>query len=80
VSGYAILGVVINATLFLVGLSLTSVQVAAVLITTIPVFTLAAAILIGGETASAKRIGGIAGDREHGDDGSEAQTSPTEPA
>lgn len=60
VSGYAILGVVINATLFLVGLSLTSVQVAAVLITTIPVFTLAAAILIGGETASAKRIGGIA--------------------
>lgn len=60
VSGFAVLGVVINATLFLVGLSLTSVQVAAVLITTIPVFTLATAILTGGERASAKRILGIA--------------------
>ena len=60
VSVFAILGVVLNATLFLVGLSLTSVQVAAVLITTIPVFTLAAAILTGSEKTSAKRIIGIA--------------------
>lgn len=60
VSGYAILGVVINAPLFLLGLSMTSVQVAAVLITTIPVFTAALAILFGRETASAMRIGGIA--------------------
>ncbi|HUP63309.1 MAG TPA: DMT family transporter [Thermoanaerobaculia bacterium] len=57
---FAVLGVVINATLFLVGLSLTSVQVSAVLITTIPVFTLAAAIVAKTERASAKRIGGIA--------------------
>lgn len=60
VAGFAILGVVINASLFLVGLSMTSVQVAAVLITTIPVFTLATAIVLGHETPSAKRIGGIA--------------------
>jgi drug/metabolite transporter (DMT)-like permease len=57
---FAILGVVINQTLFLAGLSLTSVQVSAVLITTIPVFTLAIAILAGQERASASRIGGIA--------------------
>lgn len=60
VAGFAVVGVVINATLFLVGLSLTSVQVAAVLITTIPVFTLAIAIVAGRERASARRIGGIA--------------------
>jgi len=52
--------VVINATLFLVGLSLTTVQVAAILITAIPVFALAAAILLGRERASVSRIGGIA--------------------
>lgn len=60
VSGYAILGVCINAPLFLIGLSMTSVQVAAILITSIPVFALAAAIAFGRERASATRIGGIA--------------------
>lgn len=60
VAGFAILGVVINAPLFLLGLSMTSVHVAAILITTIPVFTLAAAIGFGRERASAARIGGIA--------------------
>ncbi len=60
VAGYAMLGVVINATLFLAGLSLTTVQVAAVLITSIPVFALATAIVMGRERASANRIGGIA--------------------
>jgi drug/metabolite transporter (DMT)-like permease len=60
VAGYAILGVVINAPLFLLGLSLTSVHVAAILITTIPVFTLAAAIAVGRERPTATRIGGIA--------------------
>ena len=60
VAGFAILGVVINAPLFLLGLSLTSVHVAAILITTIPVFTLAAAIVLGRERRSATRIGGIA--------------------
>ena len=60
VANFAVLGVVINATLFLIGLSMTTVQVAAVLITTIPVFTLALAILAGQERASLNRIGGIA--------------------
>jgi drug/metabolite transporter (DMT)-like permease len=60
VAGFAVLGVVINAPLFLLGLSLTSVHVAAILITTIPVFTLAAAIGFGREKTSATRIGGIA--------------------
>jgi drug/metabolite transporter (DMT)-like permease len=60
VAGYAILGVVINQTLFLGGLSLTTVPVAAILITTIPVFALGAAIVTGRERASATRIGGIA--------------------
>jgi len=60
VFGFAILGVVVNATLFLVGLSMTSVHVSAVLITAIPVFTLALAIILGKERPSATRIGGIA--------------------
>ncbi|HEX8618459.1 MAG TPA: DMT family transporter [Thermoanaerobaculia bacterium] len=57
---FAILGVVTNAPLFLFGLSLTSVQVAAILITTIPVFALGAAILAGRERPTATRVGGIA--------------------
>lgn len=57
---FAILGVVVNAPLFLAGLALTSVQAAAILITTIPVFALGAAIVMGRERASANRIGGIA--------------------
>lgn len=60
VFGFAILGVVINAPLFLLGLSMTSIHVAAILITTIPVFTAGAAIVLGRERASAARIGGIA--------------------
>src|ERR1043166_5161432 len=43
VAGYAVLGVALNQTLFLGGLSLTSAHVAAILITTVPVFTLAIA-------------------------------------
>ncbi|PYQ29442.1 MAG: hypothetical protein DMF56_10765 [Acidobacteria bacterium] len=57
---YAVLGVAVNATLFLVGLSMTSVQVAAVLITAIPVFTLALAILLRYEPPTLTRIAGIA--------------------
>jgi drug/metabolite transporter (DMT)-like permease len=60
IAGFAVLAVVINAPLFLLGLSLTSVGVAAILITTIPVFTLATAIAFGRERASVMRIGGIA--------------------
>lgn len=59
VTGFAILGVVINQSLFLGGLAFTSVHAAALLITTIPVFALGAAILTGGERASTMRIGGI---------------------
>lgn len=57
---FAVLGVVTNAPLFLIGLSLTTVQVAAILITTIPVFALAAAIVAGRERPTASRAGGIA--------------------
>jgi drug/metabolite transporter (DMT)-like permease len=57
---WAILGVVINQSMFLAGLSLTTCTVAAILITTIPVFTLAAAILRKQEKATAPRIAGIA--------------------
>jgi drug/metabolite transporter (DMT)-like permease len=60
VVGFAILGVVLNQTLFLTGLSFTTIPVAAILITTIPVFAAFAAILLGRERASVHRIGGIA--------------------
>jgi drug/metabolite transporter (DMT)-like permease len=58
--GFAILAVVLNQTLFLSGLALTTVQTAAILITAIPVFTAAVAIGLKREHASAARIGGIA--------------------
>lgn len=57
---FALLGVTINAAMFLCGLALTTVQVAAILITTIPVFALGAAIAMGRERPTATRIGGIA--------------------
>ncbi len=60
VAGWAILGVVINQSFFLAGLALSTVQVAAILITTIPVFALAAAIAAKQETASIQHIAGIA--------------------
>ena len=59
-TGFAVLGVVVNQTLFLTGLSFTTVAIAAILITTIPVFALAAAIVAGQERASARRATGIA--------------------
>lgn len=57
---FSVLGVVINQTFFLSGLALTSAHVAAILITTIPVFALAAAIVLGRERATPSRVGGIA--------------------
>lgn len=57
---FSILGVVINQTLFLGGLSLTSAHVASILITTIPVFALAIVIISGREKPTAAKIGGIA--------------------
>jgi len=58
--GFSILGVVINQTFFLTGLHFTTADVAAILITTIPVFALGAAIALGRERATAAKIGGIA--------------------
>lgn len=57
---YAILGVVINQLLFITGLSMTTAHEAAILITTIPVFTLAAAVLAGREVLTARKSCGIA--------------------
>lgn len=56
----SILGVVINQTFFLSGLALTNAHVAAILITGVPVFAVAAAIAMGKEKATAAKIGGIA--------------------
>ena len=59
-ASYSLLGVVLNQSLFLGGLSLTSAHVAVILMTTIPAFALAAAIVVGRERATAAKIGGIA--------------------
>ena len=59
-AGFALLGVVINQTFFLTGLAFTSAHVAAILITTIPVFALGAAIALGRERSTAAKISGIA--------------------
>jgi drug/metabolite transporter (DMT)-like permease len=58
-TGFAILGVVINQSLFLAGLALTSAHAAAILITTIPIFALCAALVLGRERATAAKISGI---------------------
>jgi drug/metabolite transporter (DMT)-like permease len=57
---YSLLGVVINQVLFMSGLALTTAHQAAILITSIPVFTHAAAIVAGRERATVPRIAGIA--------------------
>jgi drug/metabolite transporter (DMT)-like permease len=58
-AGFALLAIVINQTFFLTGLSLTSAHVAAILITTLPVFVLGISIALGRERATAAKIGGI---------------------
>ena len=60
IAGFAVLGIVLNQTLFLAGLNFTSAHVASILITTVPVFALGAAIVLGRERATAARAGGIA--------------------
>jgi drug/metabolite transporter (DMT)-like permease len=60
VVGFSLLGVVCNQALFLAGLAFTSAHVAAILITTVPVFALGAAIMMGRERGTAAKIGGIA--------------------
>jgi drug/metabolite transporter (DMT)-like permease len=57
---YGFLAVAVNQTLFLTGLAFTTVQVAAILITSIPVFTLGVAIAMKREAPTPTRIGGIA--------------------
>jgi drug/metabolite transporter (DMT)-like permease len=57
---YSLLGVVINQSMFLAGLSLTSAHVAAILITAVPVFTLGAAMVFKEERVTAMKVGGIA--------------------
>ena len=57
---FAILGVVINQTMFLAGLALTSAHVASILITMIPVFTLIVAIVLRLERTTVTRVVGIA--------------------
>jgi len=59
-AGFSILAIVVNQFFFLGGLALTSAHVAAILITVIPVFALAAAIVLGYERATVTRIAGIA--------------------
>jgi drug/metabolite transporter (DMT)-like permease len=58
--GFTFLGVVVNQLFFLGGLALSSAHVAAILITTIPVFALGAAIALGRERATVMKVGGIA--------------------
>jgi len=60
IAGFAILGVVLNQTMFLAGLSLTSAHVASILITTIPIFTLIVAIALGLERTTVTKVAGIA--------------------
>lgn len=56
---YSFLGVVINQSMFLAGLALTSAHVAAILITAVPVFTLAAALVFKEERVTAMKVAGI---------------------
>jgi drug/metabolite transporter (DMT)-like permease len=58
--GFALLGVVLNQTLFLTGLAFSSAHIAAILITTVPVFALGAAITLGRERATLLKVSGIA--------------------
>lgn len=60
VTVYSLLGVVINQSMFLGGLALTSAHVAAILITAVPIFTLAAGILLKEERGAALKTAGIA--------------------
>ena len=58
--GFAMLAVVLNQTFFLTGLAFSSAHIAAILITTIPVFALGAAIALGRERGTVMKVGGIA--------------------
>ena len=56
---YAVLGVSLNQVFFILGLSLTTAINTSILTATIPVFTFAAAVLLGRETLTARPILGL---------------------
>lgn len=56
---YAFLGVVVNQLMFITGLSLTTAHEAAILITTIPIFTLIAAVVLKSESVRFINVLGI---------------------
>ena len=58
-AGLSLLGVVLNQVLFLEGVQRTTAVHANILITTIPLFTLGVALLLGRERASVAKVGGI---------------------
>ncbi|MGZ4808973.1 MAG: DMT family transporter [Thermoanaerobaculia bacterium] len=58
-AGFSLLAVAFNQTLFLTGLALTSAHVAAILITAMPVFTLAIALVLRREQGTPRKIAGI---------------------
>ena len=60
IAGLAMLGVVMNQVLILEGVQRTTAMHTNIIITTIPVFTLAVALLFGRERASTPRLAGIA--------------------
>jgi drug/metabolite transporter (DMT)-like permease len=60
IGGLAILGIVLNQALFLVGLRITTAFASAVLGVTIPVFTAALSVAFGVEAASAQTAAGLA--------------------
>jgi drug/metabolite transporter (DMT)-like permease len=57
--GLTLLGIVINQALFLTGLTFSSAHIAAIVVSTIPVFALGAAIVLGRERATLSKIGGL---------------------
>ncbi|MHB8634639.1 MAG: DMT family transporter [Thermoplasmatota archaeon] len=59
VAGLALLGVILNMGLFMVGLQMTTATEAVLVITTIPVFTYAMAVLLGRERVGPTRAAGI---------------------
>lgn len=59
-AGYALLGVVLNQGLFLVGLQGTTATNAVLLVATIPAFTLLVAVLLGHEKAQPWKVAGLA--------------------
>lgn len=59
-AGFALLGVVLNQGLFLLGLQRTTATNAVLLVATIPAFTLLVAVLAGHEKGSLRKVAGLA--------------------